>query len=114
MPLQSFGVPNVSASMPAVRSFTDGFDPYFPERNLRITGVTKDSTGAVLGLCMVELFDTQTDIKTDTTVSDASGNYIVQITKGFSQPQVTTWYVVAYKAGSPDIAGTSVNTLVGA
>jgi hypothetical protein len=74
-----------------------------------ITGVTRDSTGAVLGSCTVHLFRTSDDVKVDTTTSDASGNYsFVRIA------DATTYYCVAYKAGSPDVAGTTVNTLVAA
>ena len=107
------GVPSVGKGVAAVKGFLDGGLPYFEERNLRITGITKDSTGAALGNCTVELFDTNTDIRKDSVVSNASGNYITQIPKGLSQIQDTTWYLVAYKAGSFDVAGTTVNTLRG-
>lgn len=109
-----FGVPNAPAGMPIVRSRADGFSPVFEERNLQISGVTKDSAGAALGGCKVHLIDALTDLFLDETVSDASGNFAIPINKGLSQLQVTTWYLVAYKAGGTDVAGTTVNTLVGA
>jgi hypothetical protein len=118
MPVPNFsgvnGVPSVAKGLTVVRNFNIGVDPVFPERNLRITGVTRDSSAAVLGSCKVDLFETPTDIKRDETTSDANGNYIVQIPKGLTQTQTTTWYCVAYKAGSPDVFGTTANTLQGA
>lgn len=74
--------------------------------NRALTGITYDSTNVVLGLCRVELFQTGGDMTTRETTSDAAGNY------SFSNPGSGPFYVVAYKAGSPDVAGTSVNTLI--
>ncbi len=70
-----------------------------------ITGVTKDSTGAALGNCVVQLFQTWNDTLVMETVSDGSGNYTVYPTG--SAP----YYIVAYLAGGTDVAGTTVNTL---
>jgi hypothetical protein len=81
--------------------------PYFPERNFTITGVTKDSTGAALGGCTLRLFNAASHVLAQTTISDASGNY------SFVVDKTQTWYVVSYKGGAPDVAGTSVNTLAG-
>lgn len=80
----------------------------FPERNYTITGVTKDSSGVALGSCTVRLFNTATNLLEQTTVSDASGNY------SFTVDKTQTYYEVSYKAGAPDVAGTTVNTLAGA
>ena len=99
-----------------VRAFVtqDGACPVFPERNLQIAGVTRDSTGAALGGCSVQLFDVISDAPAGpVVVSDANGNYVIPIPKGLSQLQTTTWRLVTYKAGAPDVTGTSVNTLVG-
>jgi hypothetical protein len=46
-------------------------------------------------------------MEVDQSVSDGSGNYSL-ICAGSG-----TFYVVAYKAGGPDVAGTTVNTLIG-
>jgi len=70
-----------------------------------ISGVTKDSTGAVLPACTVDLFRTADDVFVATTTSDGSGNYSFSLAGG------GTYYLVAYKAGAPDVAGTTVNTL---
>ena len=104
------GVPNNARSK--VESFGE-VDPYFPERNLWITGITKDAMGEALGSCTVKLFDKNTDIESNSTISDAAGNFTLSIPKGLSQTQETTWQLMAYKAGIPDVVGITVNTLVG-
>jgi hypothetical protein len=75
-----------------------------------ITGVTKDSNGNILGSCVVELYETATDIALYKTTSDAVTGYYSFTCARYSP---ITHYVVAYKAGSPDVAGTTVNTLLG-
>jgi hypothetical protein len=72
-----------------------------------IIGVTKDSTGAVLAGCTVEVLRTSDDNKTDSQVSDASGNYECSIYED------GPFKALAYKIGSPDVAGTTINTLTG-
>lgn len=79
-----------------------------PGKLFAIAGVTKDSTGVALAACTVTLFRTGSNVQVDQVVSDGSGNY--------SFPNVSpgsSYYVVAYKAGAPDVAGTTVNTLIG-
>lgn len=80
-----------------------------PPTSFRITGTTKDSTGAALGNCVVDWFRTSDDVKLDTTTSDANGLFEFR-TAG--QPP-NAYYLVAYLAGTTDVAGTTVNTLVG-
>lgn len=74
--------------------------------NFSITGVTRDSAGTVLPTCRVELFITAGDQTQAETTSDASGNF------RFDMPGTGPFYLVAYKVGSPDVAGTTVNTLL--
>jgi hypothetical protein len=88
------------------------FKPTFRSRNLSvqtftIAGITKDSTGAPLGGCVVDLFNTDTDVKINSIISDVNGNYSFPV-----QPGVQ-FYIVAYKPETPNIAGTSANTLIG-
>jgi hypothetical protein len=73
-----------------------------------IFGVTKDSTSTPLAACTVQLFQTVGDVFVGELVSDASGNYAFTVSPGIA------YYIVAYKAGAPDVAGTTVNTLLGA
>ena len=80
--------------------------PALAKINTTLAGVSRDSTGAPLGLCTVKVFRTADDTKAAQTVSDASGNW--SMTLNLSGP----FYLVEYKSGAPDVAGTSVNTLV--
>lgn len=83
-------------------------------RRWLLTGVTKDSTGAVLGACRVLALKTD-KIKCDAsayanpieddTVSDASGNYLMSVKTN------EAYQVLAYKPGGTDVAGVTVNTL---
>lgn len=74
-----------------------------------IQGVTRDVWNAPLGGVTVKLFRTSDDLKIDQIVSDPLGNYLV------STPYYPdAHYIVMYKAGSPDVFGASVNTLIGA
>lgn len=74
----------------------------------RITGITKDSTGTALGGSVVHLYRTSDDVEVDQVTSDAGdGTYSV------GAPTDDQHYAVAYKPGSPDVAGTTVNTLTG-
>ena len=76
---------------------------------LTISGVTKDSTGAVLGGCKVHLFTTDLDTLVAQITSDPTTGVYSFTGVGMGR----NYYVVAYKAGSPDVAGTTVNTLTG-
>lgn len=74
-----------------------------------VTGVTRDQYGSPLAACTVRLFHTSDNVLQDTQTSDVNGNYTV------STPYYPdTHYIVAYKTGSPDVEGTTVNTLIGA
>ena len=73
--------------------------------NLRLTGVSRDSSGTALGACTVMLFRTQDRTLVAEMVSDASGNYSFSLLTG------GPFFLVEYKAGSPDVSGTSLNTL---
>ena len=76
---------------------------------LRIAGVTKDSAGSALGGCTVSLYRTPSDELVQRVTSDGAGAYAFQPVNNGNGP----YYVVAYKAGVPDVAGTSVNSLLG-
>lgn len=70
------------------------------------TGFSKDSTGANLGNCSIQLFVTSSDLFVGQVTSDASGYFAI-----YSHYTVAH-YIVAYKAGAPDITGATVNTLL--
>lgn len=75
-----------------------------------IVGVTRDAYGSVLGSCTVRLFRTSDDVEVDQTTSDPNTGAFLASTPYYPDAH----YLVAYKTGSPDVAGTSVNTLIGA
>jgi hypothetical protein len=79
---------------------------------LGIVGITYDKFGTPLAGVTCKLFrtigDLYKDVLIDETISDASGNYLL------STPfYPDAHYVVFYKVGSPDVFGTSPNTLTG-
>lgn len=94
--------------MPITRFWWISVAPRGNGRWGRITGITKDSAGVALGGCTVHAYRTSTDVEVDQVVSDAGdGTYSVGV------PTDDTYYCVAYLDGSPDVAGTTVNTLTG-
>ena len=76
---------------------------------MTLSGVTRTSAGVILGSCVVNLFRTSDNKFIDTIVSDVSTGVYSFTGVGLG----STYYVVVYKVGSPDISGTSLNTLVG-
>ena len=76
----------------------------------RISGVTRDNNGNPLAGCTVEIYETASNLFRGSTISDANGNYAVDVTSGETG---LTFQAVAYLAGAPDVAGVSLNTLTG-
>jgi hypothetical protein len=81
-----------------------------------ISGITRDSASAPLVGVTVQAFRTSADDANGyaanaqegpTVISAPDGAYAVPV------PNTDQHYLVAYKAGSPDLVGTTVNTLVG-
>ncbi len=72
-----------------------------------IRGVTKDSGGTPISGCTVQGFVTSTDAYVGEDVSRDDGTYLL----GTDTLPGVAHYLVAYKPGSPDIAGTTVNTI---
>lgn len=85
---------------------TKSFGRVLGDTNTRIIGVSRDAVGAALGTCVVNVFQTSTNILCAQTVSDGSGNWT-------AYPNLPgPYYFVEYKAGAPDVFGTSPNTNV--
>ena len=76
-----------------------------------ISGVTRDNSGVPLASCEVELYARNQDQTFGTyvnrTVSDGSGNFSFNVGIG------RFYQHIAYKIGSPDLAGISLETLQG-
>ena len=72
-----------------------------------IKGYTKDSSAVAIANATVQAFRTSDDFYLGQDVSRDDGSYTcpVDVAAG------TQCYLVAYKAGAPDIAGTTVNTI---
>lgn len=73
-----------------------------------ISGTTKDSAGSSLGNVELSFFYSEGDLLKGKTTSDAAGAYAMDVGCNSSK-----FYIVAYKPGSPDVAGTTVDTLIG-
>jgi hypothetical protein len=102
------GVPCVARAMPIVRGFAAGGENVPFEYPFAIIGVTKDATGAALGNCALVLLRTADNSVAALGTSDGSGNYRLGASPSIQHR------LDAYLPGSPDVAGSSVNTLVGA
>ena len=93
----------------AVRGAGDGTVVYRSPggwANWEIVGVSRNSAGVALASCVIELFESGSDLVIARTVSAANGAFTL------SNPGTGPFYLVAYKAGSPDVAGTTVNTIL--
>jgi hypothetical protein len=78
------------------------------QKHHSISGITLNSAGAVVGSATVILFRTADDTKLDEVTSDpTTGAFTVT-----SPEDAVTCYLVSYQAGSPDITGATVNTIV--
>lgn len=93
-------------------SMKDLYEPYScdgagTQTKRFIKGVTKDSVGATIANAIVQGFVTSTDAYVGEVTSGEDGTY----TLGTETKAGVQHYLVAYKAGSPDVAGTTVNTL---
>ena len=94
-------------------SCKDLFEPYScdgegTQSKNAIRGTTKDSGGTAVANAIVQGFVTSTDAYVGEVTSGNDGTYRLMT----EQLKTTAHYLVAYKAGSPDIAGTTVNTLL--
>jgi hypothetical protein len=104
----SFTVGAVTVTLPLLDALRALYAPTIAAVTYAIAGVTRDQVGAILGSCVVHLFRTSDDVEIAQATSAADGSF------SFPVPDNTTsYYIVAYKVGSPDRAGTTVNTLVG-
>jgi hypothetical protein len=82
------------------------FLPFVRAPRWVVNGQTIDSTNAALAGCVVLLFETGTNLWRGITLSDTGGNYVIDAAPG------VPYFLVWYKAGGPDVAGTSVNTVL--
>jgi hypothetical protein len=75
----------------------------------RITGVTRNSAGVILGSCTVLLYKTSDHSYVTSMTSDAdTGEY------SFALDNSAEYFVVAFKSGTPNVQGVTDDDLVGA
>lgn len=73
-----------------------------------LTGITYNLlTASPLGGCTVHVFETANDLELGETISDGGGNFSITVPVNPPLP----YYIVAYKKGSPDVFGTTLDTL---
>jgi len=101
---------DASVSVIAIYVTSDGAqgsDTAVLTRPAMLTGYTRDRNGAILPNCIVKVFRTSDDAYLGQTTSSGTGHYQFDVALGIDH------YLVAYLDGSPDAAGTTVNTLQG-
>jgi hypothetical protein len=98
------GNPNVDALLTG--KWTSSVNEGGTQTRLRFRGVVRDAAGNALSSGVVHLILTSGDVFVQQANADAAGGF-----EAMSQFASTNHYLVGYKAGSPDIAGTTVNTL---
>jgi hypothetical protein len=91
----------------ATRGWTDPEITSGTSQRLGFVGVTRDAQGAPLGNCTVRVFRTSDGALVHETVSDANGAFLGCAYDG------NAYFLVFYKSGTPDVFGTTVNTLIG-
>jgi hypothetical protein len=90
--------------------------PFNQPARYRISGITRDKDGVALANCTVDVHETESGTLRGSVVSGADGGYSLDVVGTGVDPEsgiALTFFVKAYKAGAPDVAGTTVNTLAG-
>lgn len=108
--------PGFAATHVMPQAIQEFFADKQPQNHI-LSGITKDATGVVLAGCTVEVYETITPNNPNepkgrfvgSYVSNADGSYAIPVYAGPG----ATFRIVSYKAGAPDVAGTTLNTLVG-
>lgn len=75
-----------------------------PRTRFGVSGITKDSTGAVLPSCRVDCFS-ESKAWLGQVVSDGAGAF------AFTGIGVGSVFLVAYLEGSPEVAGTTIHNV---
>ena len=104
IPGKRFGAPRINRPNELVRGVpfrsAKGFAAF------RLSGTTRNTDSEILGNCRVMIFRTSDNaFIIETTSMPDTGQWAVDILPP------GPYFIVVYKAGSPDVCGTSVNTL---
>ncbi len=73
----------------------------------KVSGQVIDSNNNPVSGATVQLFNTSTGLLVDTQTTGAGGTYVA------NDPNATTNFANAYLSGSPDTAGTTIDTISG-
>ena len=84
-----------------------GWDDTGGQKQKVLVGQTVNAAGAALGYALVYVYVTSTNAWVSVTTSDSMGYF-----RAPTQYAGVNHYMVSYQAGSPDVSGTTVNTLV--
>ena len=107
--LQGYGGPQLDAGSQVQKWDVpaSGWSDTGGQKQLTIVGQTIDQYGNALGSCVVKGYVTATNMYVGSVTSDTGGYY------SLPTPNINTTqhYLVASKAGSPDVAGVTDNTL---
>lgn len=110
------GVDNVSMLLSRQSEYEQWMKSSGINSSKTITGITKDVNGNPLAGVSVNAYRTSADVTNNlpadlkegpTAVSAADGAYTIYVSNSDAH------YLVGYKAGSPDVSGTTLNTLTG-
>lgn len=75
-----------------------------------ISGITRDALGQPLAGCTVEIYEAGSGLLRGNGVSGADGTYSLDVT---GPDTGLTFYVAAFLPGASEVAGITVDTLVG-
>jgi hypothetical protein len=103
----SGNVTNDATTCSGIFELWPGYDESGGQQQKKIIGTTLDASGNPLASCVIQCYLTSNDVFVGQVTSDSGGYY--ELPSYFS---AQTHYLVAYKPGAPDVAGTSVNTIV--
>lgn len=106
-------VSGADGASPRDLSYPDLFEPFTCDGEGTqsvnfLKGTCKDASGVAVANAIVQGFVTGTDAYLGEVQGNTDGTYAL----GVQTSKLTPCYLVAYKAGTPDVAGTTVNTLL--
>lgn len=106
-------VSGADGASPRDLSYPDLFEPFTCDGEGTqsvnfLRGTCKDASGVAVANAIVQGFVTGTDAYLGEVQGNTDGTYAL----GVQTSKLTPCYLVAYKAGTPDVAGTTVNTLL--
>ena len=111
------GNPTMAPTIPVAYGQLTAVTPSGTTIRYYLSGTSRDSAGSPLASCTITVLRMETSppylgniysqayIIEGTTTSDGSGNYTVNVSMG------NLFQILFYKAGSPDVAGITVNNL---